>query len=444
MDILGFLPQFGNFFFTIGAFVLALLIIVAIHEYGHYIIGKWSGIHSEVFSLGFGPVLWSRLDKNGTKWQLAALPFGGYCKFLGDSSAASGVDGQMISSLSAAERRRTMHGAPLWARTVTVAAGPIFNFILSILILTGMGLFAGTAIYPPKIASLYALPNTEIGLKPGDQMLAINGIDYPAPENFTAFTDGLPKMPLLDYTIQRAGDEIVVKGPPLMPPRVSFVTPGSAADRAGIKVDDVIMSIGDTRVFEFGQMVPLMDATKGAPTKIVIWRNGEIKTFTIKAERKDLPKADNSFETRYVMGVRGNYFFTPAIKTVEVYDALKGAVSRTYDMAALSISGLFHMVSGKISACNMSGPIGIAKGAGQMASQGAADFIFFIALLSTAVGLMNLFPIPILDGGHLVFFAYEAVFRRKPNEKILNVLMMAGLALLLSLMLFATFNDIVC
>ena len=128
------IPQFGGFAFTILAFVVALSIIVAIHEYGHYIVGRWSGIHAEVFSLGFGPVLASRVDKHGTKWQFAALPFGGYVKFLGDADAASGKDAVAIDALDAQERRRSMHGAPLWARAATVAAGPIFNFILSILI----------------------------------------------------------------------------------------------------------------------------------------------------------------------------------------------------------------------------------------------------------------------------------------------------------------------
>ncbi len=442
MDLISFLPQFGNFFYTVGVFLVALIIIVAVHEYGHYIVGKWSGIHSEVFSIGFGKVLWSRIDKHGTQWQIAAIPLGGYCKFLGDSTAASGVDGEMISTLSDEERRRTMHGAPLWARAATVAAGPIFNFILSIGILTGMGLFTGVATYPPKIDSLYALPNSEIGLQAGDKLVAVEGVEYPAPEGFSAFADALPLKPLLDYTIDRAGDQLTVKGPPLMPARINFVSPESAAARAGIMVDDVILSIGGQPVFEFGQMVPLMNNTQGAPTKIEVWRDGQTLDFIIEAELKDLPKPDNSFETRYVMGVSGNYFFTPATETIGPWDAAKEAVTRTYDMAALSISGLYHMIAGKISACNMSGPVGMAKGAGQMASQGTQSFIYFIALLSTAVGLLNLFPIPVLDGGHLVFFAYEAVFRRPPNEKVLNGLMMIGLILLLSMMVFATLNDI--
>ena len=129
MDLLALIPQFGNLAFTIAAFVVALLLVIFIHEFGHYIIGRISGIRAEVFSLGFGPVLWSRNDKHGTKWQLAAVPFGGYVRFLGDSNAASAKDGETLSELSKEELRATMHGAPLWARAATVAAGPMFNFI---------------------------------------------------------------------------------------------------------------------------------------------------------------------------------------------------------------------------------------------------------------------------------------------------------------------------
>ncbi|MFN4172811.1 MAG: site-2 protease family protein, partial [Pseudorhodobacter sp.] len=117
MELIGLIPTFGNVIWTVLAFVLALSIIVAVHEYGHYIVGRWTGIHAEVFSLGFGPVLFSRVDRRGTRWQFAALPFGGFVKFMGDADAASGKDGEVISTLSDRERRRTMHGAPLWARS---------------------------------------------------------------------------------------------------------------------------------------------------------------------------------------------------------------------------------------------------------------------------------------------------------------------------------------
>jgi len=143
MDIPNLISSFGGLAYTLVAFIVALSVIVAIHEYGHYIVGRWCGIDAETFSLGFGPVIYSRVDKRGTKWQLAALPFGGFVKFLGDSNAASVGSDETVKAA-----RNTMHGAPLWARAATVAAGPVFNFIFSIIIFAAVILFAGRAADP--------------------------------------------------------------------------------------------------------------------------------------------------------------------------------------------------------------------------------------------------------------------------------------------------------
>jgi len=443
LDLAGLIPSFGNFAFTIVAFVVALSVIVAIHEYGHYIVGRWSGIHAEVFSLGFGPVLYARNDKHGTKWQIAALPFGGYVKFMGDSSAASGKDGEMISTLTEAELRRTMHGAPLWARFLTVLAGPVFNFILAIIVFASLALSTGVASYPPVIETVFELPSDN-DLQAGDRMVAINGMAITAPEDFAKVSGTLPITPTLDYTVERGGDEITVKGPPLSPTRVAFVSPGWAAETAGMKEGDVIMSIGGQDVFEFGQMVPIINDTKGAPTVYAIWRDGKFSEITITAQKRDLPKADNTFDTRYIIGVSGGLFYTPATESVGFVDALASGGTFAWDKINQSISGLYYMIAGDISSCNLSGPLGIAKAAGQTASLGLERFIYFIGVLSLAVGLMNLFPIPILDGGHLVFFAYEAVVGKPPSDKALNAMMYTGLAFLLLLMGFALFNDVVC
>ena len=134
MDILATLLGTGGLLWTLSFFILAIGIIVFVHEYGHYIVGRWSGIHAEVFSLGFGKVIYARTDKRGTRWQVAALPFGGYVKFMGDANAASAGHVDELGGLTAQQLRATMHGAPLWARSATVAAGPVFNFILSLLV----------------------------------------------------------------------------------------------------------------------------------------------------------------------------------------------------------------------------------------------------------------------------------------------------------------------
>ena len=176
MDLNGFLSSFGNAGFIAVAFVIALSIIVTVHEYGHYIVGRWSGIRADVFSLGFGPVLVSRTDKRGTVWQVAAIPLGGYVKFHGDSNAASGKgDEEELAEMSEDELRTTLHGAPLWARAATVLAGPVFNFILSAIVFAGFLLVQGVPTNYGLVAEVAELPGVETTLQPGDQILEIAG-----------------------------------------------------------------------------------------------------------------------------------------------------------------------------------------------------------------------------------------------------------------------------
>ena len=163
--------------FTLLAFVVALSVIVAIHEYGHYIVGRWCGIHAEVFSLGFGPEVYSWHDRHGTKWQLAALPFGGYVKFLGDADAASGKDADFMAKVDPSGIERTMHGAKLWKRSATVAAGPVFNFILSIIVFAGIFMVQGQVTENPTISKLKPMPLTVEGLMEGDKILAVEGVE---------------------------------------------------------------------------------------------------------------------------------------------------------------------------------------------------------------------------------------------------------------------------
>lgn len=445
MDIFALLPAFGGLIWTVVAFVIALSVIVAIHEYGHYIVGRWSGIHADVFSLGFGPVLWSRMDKRGTRWQIALLPFGGYVKFMGDANAASAPDDEAVAEMSEADRRKTMLGAPLWARAATVAAGPVFNFALSILIFAAIAMSQGTVRDPLSIGEVAALP-VQHELLSGDEPVAIAGVpvpDYRSAE-FDAFIKALPQESLLDWTVRRDGAEVTVQGPYPMPPLIHQLSPQSAAVAIEMKVGDVITAVDGTPIASFAELKAAVEGAEGRPLLLDVWRDGEMLEFALVPKRVDEPQAGGGFKTSWRIGILGGLAFEPASELANPLDALRGGVMGTFEIMRGSVSGLWHMLTGAISSCNMSGPIGIAEVSGQMASQGATNFIYFIGVLSAAVGLLNLFPVPILDGGHLVFYAYEAVVGRAPNEQALRILMGMGLALILSMMGFALFNDIFC
>jgi regulator of sigma E protease len=439
------IPSFGSLFWTVAAFVVALSIIVAIHEYGHYIVGRWSGIQAETFSIGFGPVLWSRTDRRGTRWQVAALPLGGYVKFLGDANAASaGADLETMASLSPEERRHTMHGAPLWARAATVAAGPVFNFLFSVAVFTGLFLYSGIATDQPVIGKLLPLPGGTGELREGDTILAVEGLPTPDWEAVMEAVGQVPDAPLLSYRVLRDGEELTLPGPTLYPPRAASILPGSAAIDAGIEKGDVILAIDGTPISRFEDLQSFVRRVEGRPMVLTLWRDGQTFDVTLAPRQSDQPKPEGGFETRYLIGLTGELFFEPLTRDAGLGEAVQSAAGQTWFVARSSLSGMWHIVTGAISACNLRGPIGIAETSGATASQGLADFIWFIAVLSTAVGLLNLFPIPMLDGGHLVFHAVEWATGKPLSDRALNIAMSIGLALVLSLMAFGLTNDLIC
>ena len=444
MDLIGLIPQFGNLAFTIAAFVVALSVIVAVHEYGHYIVGRWSGIQADVFSLGFGPVIWSGRDKRGTRWQVAALPFGGYVKFKGDADPAGVQSGSVMFKLSPEERRRTMHGAPLWARAATVAAGPIFNFILSIAILTGYFLSNGVTTDEAVVGQMKPMPFEGVSLLPGDRITAVNGTETPTIERFIKVARALPPLTKVTYQVARGDTQVSLDGPYPFPPIADSIMPGSPARNAGIEPGDVVQAVDGKPVASFEELRTFANASQGKPMVLTLWRSGTSRDVTLATRLADQVLPDGGFEKRWQIGMSGGLAFEPATRSPGVAEAVSLAGSRTWQITTTSLSAIWQMVQGRISPCNLQGPIGIAETSGNAASEGFGTFLLFIAMLSTGVGLLNLFPIPVLDGGHLVFYAYEAVSGRPPADRALRVLMVIGLAVILTLMVFALGNDLSC
>jgi len=441
------LPAFGGLGFTLIAFVVCLSIIVFIHEYGHYIVGRWSGIHAEVFSIGFGPVLFARVDRRGTVWQVAAIPLGGYVRFKGDKGAASDADTSALQDMDAAERRSTMHGAPLRARAATVAAGPVFNFILSLILFFGLSVNQGVTKNPLTVGQVYDVPQVS-EVQVGDILRRVGSVDVPADGDFSDFFLAIrenPDGPIIDYGVERDGRDIVVRGPAMDLARISSLIPRSAAIEAGLKVGDVITHVNGTPINYFSDLKVAVEGSNGAPLLLSVYRAGETLDFDLQPKKVEEQNDQGGYDVFWRIGIVSTlYAFEPESEAIGVGEAAQNAARTTYSVMKASITGLVDVVTGAISSCNLSGPIGIAETSGQMARQGGDSLIWFIAVLSTAVGLINLFPIPVLDGGHLVFHGYEAVTGRPPNLRVMNAMMMAGLAIVLSFMMFALFNDVFC
>lgn len=444
MDLVGLLPSFGNFFLTIAAFIVVLSIIVAVHEYGHYIIGRLSGIHADVFSLGFGPVLAKGTDKHGTVWQVAAIPLGGYVKFAGDASAVSSKDEDGMARMSEAERRRTMHGAPLWARAATVAAGPVFNFIFAFFIFAGLLMYEGLAIDEPVVGEITPLPAQPFELAPGDRILAVESVETATLADFVNSAEQLPLQAVLRYTVERDGRVIDVTGPHPQPPLAGSVALKSAARDAQMQPGDVITAINGTEIATFTELREMVAASGGNPLALRVWRDGRELDLTMQPRSTDLPLPGGGFETRYLIGLTSGAVFEYGTRTPGLLEATGIAADQVWRVIRTSLEGLYYMIVGQISTCNLSSPIGIAEASVAKASDGLIEFVWFIAVLSVAIGLLNLFPIPPLDGGHLVFHAYEAVMRRPAPDQAVRILITIGLALVLTLFLFALFNDLTC
>lgn len=434
---------FGSVAWAGVAFVVALFVIVAIHEYGHYIVGRWSGIHADVFSIGMGPVLVSRTDRRGTVWQIAAIPFGGYVKFRGDSTAASAPDRAKLQGMQDNELRSTLEGAPLWARAATVAAGPVFNFAFSVLLFAGIFISQGQQSNTLVIDTMPDFP-TDYSIRSGDEILAIN--DQDVFDLRDLYTTGLPPQHqgVVEYRVRRGGAEHVVTGPPPVPALVASVSPGSAAFAAGLQAGDIIVAANDQPVYDFSDVQAIVATTGGNAVAFQIWRAGDYLDFNIAPKPSDLPTADGGFETRWLIGVSSDFFFDTAIETVGFGEAVLASANRVWYIITTTFSGLWHIVTGAISTCNLNGPITIAETSGQVATLGLATFLSFIAAISTIIGLMNLLPVPMLDGGHLMFYLYEGLTRRRPNERVYQVLTSIGVSLVISLMVFALINDIRC
>jgi regulator of sigma E protease len=354
-------------------FLFVLGLVVFFHEFGHFLIGRWCGVKVDTFSLGFGPELAGFNDRYGTHWRVAAFPLGGYVKFHGDANGASMTDEAALAAMPAGERAVSFVAQKVWKRAAIVAAGPLANFLLAIVIFTGIFYVNGRAILLPMV-------------------------------------DG--------------------------------VAAGSAAEAAGFQLGDRIVSIGGIKVDSFEDMQRIVQTASDMELAFGIDRGGKLVKLVATPRRRDVATPFGTTRVG-VLGVQSKS--KPENWHVQNYgfvDSVKLAGAETWYVVARTGSYLKGLIAGQESTEQLSGPIRIAEMSGAMAKVGLAALLNLAAILSISVGMLNLFPIPLLDGGHLLYYAVEAVRGKAMNDKLQQFGFKVGLMLVTSLMVFATYNDI--
>jgi regulator of sigma E protease len=393
---------------TIFAFLVLLTIIVFFHEYGHFSVARWLNVRVDVFSLGFGKTLLRWTDRKGTEWRIAALPLGGYVKFFGDMNAASqappeaakpvttqfpppGHEEEVAQGMTAEERAVCFHFKPVWVRALVVAAGPIANFVLAVAIFTALFMTFGRGTLEPIIGA---------------------------------------------------------------------VSPDSAAAEAGFYPGDRVLSVDGREIQQFDQLSDLVLLSGGDPMVIEVDRDGKVVVITVSPRRvDDTDRYGNKIE-RWLLGVgadNSSYSF----KKLGFLKSLGYGVKELGRILGVTIRFLGNLILGKEDASQLGGPIKMAQYAGQSMMSGfdesgyseppgfltmlkvsLVDFIFLAAVVSVSIGFLNLLPVPVLDGGHLLYYAFEIVAGKPLGARAQAIGFRVGIVMLASLMIFVTWNDI--
>lgn len=355
-------------------FLFVLTVVVFFHELGHFLVARWCGVKVDAFSIGFGPELTGRFDKQGTRWKLCAIPLGGYVRFAGDENEASVPDPDSLANMSEEDRKGAFQAKPVWQRAAVVAAGPIANFLLAIVIFAGLFGFYG------KVETV---------------------------------------------------------------PRVDVVREDSAAAAAGIKPGDVIVSVDGTPIASFSDLQRAVSVNAGIPLLIGIDREGAFIEVTATPERREITDQFGNTQKVGILGIQRNTTADDVtVKRFGPLEAVAEGARETWFIIERTggyIAGLF---AGREDPDQLGGPIRVAQMSGQVASIGILPLINLTALLSVSIGLLNLLPVPMLDGGHLLFYAAEAIRGKPLGPKVQEYGFRIGITLVLMLMVFATWNDL--
>lgn len=370
MNVLQTIQSLGM---TVVGFIFVLTLIIFVHEFGHFIVGRWCGVGVTVFSMGFGPELIGFTDRKGTRWRISAIPLGGYVKFVGDATEAGGTDQAAMATMPAEQRAGAISLKPVWQRAAVVAAGPIANFLLAIAI----------------FATIYSV-----------------------------------------FGRQEAT------------PRIDAVAAGSAAEAGGLQAGDLVVAIDGKPISTFGELQRVVTASQGATLAVTVNR-GEIQaTLRVTPEMKEETRFGSTARVPRLGISRATQPGDIVTERYPLPQAVVMGVQESWFIITQTVSSIGGIFAGRESADQLGGPIRVAEVAGQVASLGIIPLLNLAALLSVSIGLLNLLPVPILDGGHLMFYLLEAIRGRPLSDRAQEIGFGIGAALVAMLMIFATSNDL--
>lgn len=439
---------------TVLWFLIAIGILVVVHEYGHYLAARLAGVKVLRFSVGFGkPLLSRRFGRDQTEWSLAALPFGGYVKMLDEREG----------EVPAAQAHRSFNRATVWRRIGIVAAGPIANFLLAIVFYFALFVHGMPALKPMIGEPPVDTPAAKAGLVAGDEIRMVNGTDTHSFQDLRLsllragvagdalelkLADGrsvrldaasIETENLEKDTLRPLG---IVRYDPEIAPVIGKVLPDGAAARAGFQTGDRLISANGKAIANWQDWVQLIRQHPAKPLRIEYERQGQ------RAELDVIPDAVEESGQRVGKIGAGpqvdESVLAPLMTEVRYgpFEALGRAAVKTWDMSLFTLEMMGRMVLGQVSWKNLSGPLTIADYAGQSATLGWISFVSFLALVSVSLGVLNLLPVPLLDGGHLMYYVAEVLTGRPVSERTMEIGSRIGMTLLLLLMSFALYNDL--
>jgi len=442
--------------YTIAITVLTLAVLVTVHEYGHFWVARRCGVKVLRFSIGFGSPLYSWHDARGTEYVVAAIPLGGYVKMLDEREG----------DVSAEEREQAFNRKPVLQRIAVVLAGPVANFALAI-VAFWMLYLGGESGYSPVVGAVEPGSVAEVaGLEPGQEIVAVDGEETPTWQALSfRLLDRIGDSGSIFFSVKYPDSDVVYQSEgtleswmsgeeepdlfkglgltlytPPVAPVASEIVADSPAERAGLQTGDRVLSADGIAVPLWENWVEYVRARPGQAIAVEYERGEQILTSVLTPD--EVTEGDETFG-RVGMAVELPVMPPEMVRefTRGPLEALGAGVIRTYDLSLFTLSSIKKMIQGLISPKNLSGPITIAKVATASAKSGLESYISFLALLSISLGVLNLLPIPVLDGGHLLFYTIELLAGRPVPEKIQNLGYQLGLFLVLGIMTFALYND---